>query len=69
MAKGYEITSVRQATYRLMGGQAEVRYTVSIMTDKGSTGSLTIRASEFNKETVEEQLAELAETLDMPYSL
>jgi len=69
MAVSYEVVDVSQGVRRMAGGQRQLAYTITIMTARGSRGSIRIRAQEYNKEAVRKACQELAEKLDLPYTL
>lgn len=69
MVVSYEVVDVSQGIRRLTGGQRQLAYTITIVTARGSRGSVRIRAQQYNKEAVRVELQKLADSLELPYQL
>lgn len=69
MPVSYKVVDVSQGIRRLTGGQRQLAYTITIVTERGSRGSVRIRAQQYDKESVRKELQALAESLDLPYQL
>ena len=69
MAECYKVTDVNERKRFTAGGREQTFYDVTILTDRGATGTVRIPAAEYEKEKVKEVLADLAAKLDMPFEL
>lgn len=69
MAKDYKVTDVNERKRFTAGGREQTFYDVTILTDRGATGTIRIPAAEYKKEEVEKLLDQLAGKLDMPFEL
>lgn len=69
MPKLYEVTDVRERTRMKAGGTKEKYVEITIQTLHGGLGTVEILTSEYDQETVQEELEAKAEQLEMPFSL
>jgi len=69
MNEGYKVTDVIQQDRYSPAGRLVTFYRVSIETDRGARGSIRIPAAEYSAETLPDILADLRDTLNLPYEV
>ena len=69
MAELYEVTDVRERTRFTAGGNQVKEFEVFFRTVHGATGSVTIRAADYNAKTLKPTLEAAATELDLPFTL
>ena len=67
MAVKYTVTDVNQRRRFTRAGKEVLTYDIHILTERGSTGSIRIPASDYEKEKVKTILQKLADILEMPF--
>lgn len=65
----YTVTDVNERRRFTAAGGETLSFDIHIQTEKGSTGSVRIPASDYEKDEVKKILDALAEKLDMPFDL
>jgi len=69
MAEGYTVTDVMERKRFTGGGREITYYDISIVTDKGGTGTLRVRDAEYEKKAVAVKLEELRAKIDQAFEL
>lgn len=69
MVVKYTVTDVNERRRFTSAGGEALSFDIHIQTERGSTGSVRIPASEYEKEKVKTILDALAERLEMPFEL
>ena len=69
MAAGYEVTDVHQRERFTPGGARVSYYDVTIVTTKGATGTLRLKADDYNKAELPQKLKEYVEKLNLAFTL
>lgn len=67
MADGYEVTDVFQRDRFTTGGKKVTYYDVGIVTERGASGTLRIKAVDYEPQTIKQKLDEFAKKLDTPF--
>ena len=69
MAENYVVTDVNERRRFSPAGKDMLYFDIHIRTERGSTGSIRIPEVDYKKEKVKELLADLANSLNMPFTL
>lgn len=66
--KTYEVTDTRKIDHLSQAGRALTSYQISVTTNRGATGTVTIKEADYKKEKLPGILQDFADLLDLAWT-